>query len=67
MTLLIVAAVVMLAVRIAVVLLICTVQCREKRVLSGAEHSRARVSPATDDTPCPGPELHHEGQRGGSR
>ena len=45
MTLLIVAAVVMLAVRIAVVLSICTVQYREKRVLSGAEHSRARVSP----------------------
>ncbi len=44
MTLLIVAAVVMLAVRIAVILSVCMVQYRENRLPSGAEHPTARVS-----------------------
>ena len=44
MTLLIVAAMVMLAVRIAVVLSIYTVQYREKRLLSAAEHPKPSVS-----------------------
>lgn len=44
MTLLIVAAVVMLAVRIAVILSVCVVQHRENRLPSGPEHPTVRVS-----------------------
>jgi hypothetical protein len=53
MTLLIVAAMVMLAVRIAVFLSICMVQNQEKRLLSGAEHPKPRVSRRMMTVPLP--------------